>query len=435
MPLKISRSLKGGGVGVVTPPSPKIYNNITLFVLYFIILLIVGVAFDKIAKNTTGVSNETFIFAFIGIFICISGLIFMNNIKTFENWGIELPLLVKITTVFAIFLLFTIFVFFFGANIYFSIGLFILIAIVGLAIIFNLFYNSLERSVRNTYFKFIIEFIFFLPCLFNDILKWGLEQINMTPYFTYVLLFIEILLILLYFYLPTILNRTIVGKDGIVLQKAPFYINKGNRMVIATSADLSKEPIKPDGSDLLNSIVKTHNTDYALSMWINMNPAHIQSDKEIVILSYFHHQVDKNDDCYKPKIVYTSSSSDTPNSISMKDVYRIYFTGGNLDEKNRIEIHVPNQRWNHFVFNYVDGKMVELWVNGVMERVMTFSGDIPVPRYDATDQIVIGSLDASGSNGAICNVIYFDKSISSQQISNMYNYVKLSLHSSNSYPQ
>lgn len=430
MPYK-PKILKGGDNKMLTE-NIDIYDNIILFILYFFILLIVGVSFDRIAKNTTGVSNQTYTFAFIGIFICISGLIIIFGVKTLGNINIEIPLInIKLPLIRFVFLFILIgFVFVFSTNSYLVIGISILIAIVGLSNIFNLFYNRFERSIRNTYFKFIIELIFFLPCLFNDILKWGLEQINMTPYFTYVLLIIEIILILMYIYLPTILNRIVVGKDGKVLQKAPFYINKGNQLVIATSADLSKVPIKPDtkpdGSDLLDtSIVKSYNTDYALSMWININPHHI-SNKEIVILSYFHNYVDNNKNSveyYKPKIVYTSNS-DTSDSPSVKDVYRIYFTGNNKDKNNSIEIHVPNQRWNHFLFNYVDGKKAELWINGVLERVMTFSENIPVPQYDATDQIVIGGTNATGTNGAICNVIYFDKSISSHQIVNMYNFRK-----------
>jgi len=412
-----------------TNTNTGVINNIVLFILYFLLLLIVGVALDKISKKTTGVSPQTFTYAFIGIFIGISILITINGGLSYPK-NINYSLLLRGGA-----LLFTIFVvigmvYYFKINSYIFIGISILIAIVGLALIFNIFYNVLERSIRNTELKFIVELIFFIPCLFNDILKWGLEQIHMTSYLIYFLLLIEVILVVLYFYLPTILNSVFVGKDGKVLQKAPFYINKGNSAVIATSADLSSAQSAPDGDKLLdnNDIVKKYNTSYALSMWININPHHISSNKEIDILSY----TDSKNEFYKPKITYSSkTSTDSP---SLKDIYRIYFTGGKNTESNKIEIHVPNQRWNHFVFNYIDGKMVELWVNGVMERAMTFSDGIPVPQYDAADQIVIGSSNATGTNGAICNVIYFNKSITSYQIINMYNYGKSSLQGTNSYP-
>jgi len=416
-----------------TTTNAGVINNIVLFILYFLLLLIVGISFDKISKNSTGVSPQTFTYAFIGIFIGISILITING-GSLDPRGISYSSLLTGVT-----LLFTIFVFigmvyFFNNNNYFVIGIFILIAIVGLALIFNIFYNIFERSIRNTEIKFVFEFIFFLPCLFNDILKWGLGQIHMTSYLTYVLLLIEIILVILYFYLPTILNRIFVGKDGKVLQRAPFYINKGNRAVIATSADLSTEQSAPDGTNLLdnNDIVKKYNTSYALSMWINVNPHQISSNKEIDILSYFYRNNETDNEFYKPKITYSSNTS--TDSPSLKDVYRIYLTGGKGSGTNKIEIHVPNQKWNNFVFNYIDGKMVELWVNGVMERVMTFSDGIPVPLYNSTDQIVIGSSTATGTNGAICNVIYFDKSITSYQIVNLYNYGMTSLQGTNSYP-
>jgi len=433
----------------------SVTRNIILFILYFIILLVVGVSFDRIAKNKTGVSREIFTYAFTGIFISISILIFIFGYKTNNdldinifNQNILLNLNYRIGLLVISIFIFIALIYFFNIVSYLFIGIFILIVIVGLAIIFNVLYNVFEKSIRNTEIKLIIELIFFIPCLFNDILKWGLDQINMTPYLTYILLFIEIILILAYLYLPelfnTILNGTIVGKNGKVLQKEPFYINKGNSAVIATSADLliNQKKLTDISSSNFNeinlfdkSIFSQHNKDYSLSMWININPQSISSSTEIDILSYFYTGTvnGTKHDYYKPKIVYTSSSN--LSSPSVKDVYKIYFTGGKNDLTSIIEIHVPNQRWNHFVFNYVNGKMAELWVNGVMERVMKFTGDIPVPQYDASDQIVIGSLKESGTNGAICNVIYFDKSISSYQIVNMYNYGMLGLQSSNSYPQ
>jgi len=439
-----------------------IIEDIALFIFYFIVLLVVGVSFDRIAKNKTGFSREVFTYAFVGIFISISILIFIFGYKKNENSNINIfrnitSLSLSYRVGFLVIAIFTFIalIYFYNVISYIFIVFFILIVIVGLAIIFNLLYDVFEKSIRNTEIKFIIEFIFFIPCLFNDILKWGLEQIHMAPYLTYVLLLIEIILILVYSYsgefLEIILNGTINAKNKKVLQREPFYINKGNRAVIATSNTLSKtsfnspdnyllypsnNKMKPDGGNLIDfSTSNPYIRDYSLSMWINMNPQSIANNEEIDILSYFYTDDQKKEDQYKPKIVYTSSSNSSAPSV--KDVYRIYFTGGKNDSpsNNRFEIHVPNQRWNHFVFNYVNGKMAELWVNGVMERVMKFTGGVPIPQYDPTDQIVIGSLKKTGTNGAICNVVYFDKSISSYQIVNMYNYGMLGLKGINSYPQ
>jgi len=401
------------------------YNNMILFLLYFMILLVVGLMYDRIANNTTGVSRQTFTYAFIGIVVPICIMIFVFAINN-ESINISNPLnnislFVRIALM-SIFVLFFIgIIYFFNTNtILFNIVT-ILIVIVGLAIIFNQIHNFLERSIQNTTLKLIIELIFFLPCLLNDILKWFLNQIKMTPYFTYVLLFIELILILSYFYLPILLKKIVITNNGIVLQDAPFYINKGKRIVIATSSDL----LKTDTNDKNNLIYINNNNpfnkDYALSMWININPHVNSKDKEIEILSYGTTSIDDTGNpksTYKPAIFYKSTSTiNDKTAPSNKDVYKIHLGSSN----DFFEIHVPNQRWNHFLFNYIDGKMAELWINGILERVFEFGQGIPPPIYDASDQISIGNTTPTGTNGAICKVVYFNNSISPEQIRNIYN--------------
>lgn len=397
----------------------KIKNGIVLFFLYFLILCFVGIALDKIAKHETGVSQQQFTYAFATIFITISILIFILGGNSLR--GMSFSILFLIIAVF----IFIGVVYFFNISNYLFIGIAILILIVGLAIIINISYNIFEKSIQNTSLKFAIEFIFFIPCLFNDILKWGLDQVKMTTYSTYILLVIEISLILAYFYLPSFLNKTIAGK-GQLLQDRPFYINKGKSKTIATSADL-KTNTKSNTKNL--ELISEFNSinyknpffkDYAFSMWINMNPQSISNDTEITIFSYGYPDNGTTiKQCYKPKITYSYSSNN--NALSVKDVYKIYFTGNNNEGKGIHEIHIPNQRWNHFVVNYVNGSTVELWINGVMKRTFKFDSNNLLPNYDPTDQVIIGNNTASGTNGAICSVIYFNKSISSHQITNMYN--------------
>jgi hypothetical protein len=399
----------------------KIKNGIVLFFLYFLILCVVGIGFDKIAKHETGVSQKQFTYAFATIFIVISILIFIFGGFKNSLSGMSFP--IRLIFLILAFFIFISVVYFFNITSYLFIGIAILIIIVGLAIIINLLYNIFEKSIQNTSLKFAIEFIFFIPCLFNDILKWGLEQVKMTSYLTYILLAIEVSLILAYFYLPSILNKTIVGK-GQLLQDKPFYINKGKTKTIATTADL-KINTKSDEKELISEInsINYKNPffkDYAFSMWINMNPHSLSKNTEITIFSYGYPDNGTTvKQCYKPKITYTSSSNN--NAPSVKDVYRIYFTGNNNEGKGIHEIHIPNQRWNHFVINYVNGSIVELWINGVMKRTFKFDSSNLLPNYDPTDQVVIGNNTITGTNGAICSVMYFNKSISSHQITNMYN--------------
>lgn len=412
-----NKKIKGGVGG----EPPDIQKSLILFFLYFYILLLVGIGFDRIRKSTTGVTQQTYIYAFLAtiipaVFLIAAGGI--SYINTFTNpFNSFIGKLIIIGLIIAGIIL--------SLN-YVPIVIVIFIVIIGLAIVFHQFYDTFERTIQTSRFKFVIEFIFFIPCLFNDILRWGLNQINMTHYFTYVILLIEILLILIYFFLPVILNRTILGSEANVkiLQGEPFYINKGKERKIANAKDLQQKPA--NSKDLLNNLDEpVYNKDYAFSMWINMNPQTIPDGKEIQIFTYG--LLDKN---LKPKIVYKTNS--TPGSPSIQNVYRIYFTGDQTGSKNNknnknnyYEIYLPNQKWNHFVLNYIEGRKVEVWINGKMERVFTFGENetttIPMPVYNVEDLVAIGSSKASGTNGAICSILYFYKSITASKVVSLYN--------------
>jgi len=413
-----NKKIKGGLGGILVGGEiPDIQKSLILFFLYFYILLLVGVGFDRIRKSTTGVTQQTYVYAFLAsiipvfFLIAAGGIQYINTVTNPFNSFIGKLIIIGLIIAGIILLL----------N-YVSIVIVILIIIVGLAIVFHQFYDTFERTIQTSRFKFVIEFIFFIPCLFNDILRWGLNQIQMTHYFTYVILLIEILLILIYFFLPVILNRTILGSGSNVkiLQGEPFYINKGKERKIANANDLQQKPV--NSKDLLNNLDEpVFNKDYAFSMWINMNPQTISSDKEIQIFTYG--LLDKS---LKPKIVYKTNS--TPGNPSIQNVYRIYFTGDQTGSKNNYyEIYLPNQKWNHFVLNYIEGRKVEVWINGKMERVFIFgenennTSNIPLPEYQSTDLVAIGSSKASGTNGAICSVLYFYKSITASKVVSLYN--------------
>ena len=99
-------------------------------------------------------------------------------------------------------------------------------------------------------------------------------------------------------------------------------------------------------------------------------------------------------------------------------MYKIYYTTKNKTEQEEtIKIQVPNQKWNHFFFNY-NGTNMDLYVNGILVRNVQFNN---MPIYNLTDQVVIGSTIQSGLNGAICEVIYYNTTISPFQIANIYN--------------
>jgi hypothetical protein len=68
------------------------------------------------------------------------------------------------------------------------------------------------------------------------------------------------------------------------------------------------------------------------------------------------------------------------------------------------------------VLNY-NRNIVDLFINGVLERTFTMSGDMPV--YNDLDTITVG--DDSGLKGGICNVVYYKHPLSKEQIVTSHN--------------
>jgi hypothetical protein len=121
----------------------------------------------------------------------------------------------------------------------------------------------------------------------------------------------------------------------------------------------------------------------------------------------------------KYRLIDKNQSDNT--RLANKDVYIIQFTNKRFDASNNrvestYEISLPNQKWNNFVFNYIDSK-VDLYINGSLERTFEFTNN--VPKYLPTDVITVGS--NNGLQGAICNINYYKTPISSETIVSLYN--------------
>jgi hypothetical protein len=105
----------------------------------------------------------------------------------------------------------------------------------------------------------------------------------------------------------------------------------------------------------------------------------------------------------KPQIKYISSSNGNDN-------FRIIYNNDKSDD-----VSIRSQKWNNFVITY-DGTQVDLFVNGNLERSEQL--DAPV-RYSPLDQMVVG--DENGIDGAICNVCFYPKPMTSSEVAQSYN--------------
>lgn len=365
-----------------------------IYIFIFVVVILLGYA----ANDPAALTTKLYIYLF-GLIIPFIILYFLLMNKT-KNLGSNYKLLV--ITLCLIFF-FTILYYFTNTNsasflvasYIINILLFVII-IVGLAIFFYIYSNYLKSLSGWT--GFFVYFLFYIPCLLIIFLKYILNEFKMTTNIVFVLFILEIVLILLYFYLPKILNK-LSQKDGIVILEDSAFLDK--QQILSSSIDLKIPDLEPNGSQK-----HIFRRNYSISLWVYLNEQ--SSDykaysKETNIFDYGNG---------KPRITYYNNSYDS----KYTDKYIFYFNESHGD-KSGFEISLPHQKWHNFVFNYRDS-MVDLFINGNLEKSYSFTENNN-QTFFVNDQITIGNTD--GLYGAICNIKYYTEPLTQFQIINMYN--------------
>ena len=207
-------------------------------------------------------------------------------------------------------------------------------------------------------------------------------------------------MVLLYVYIPVLIDK-IAKKDTSSLLNRPIFIDR--EIPIGDSSLFLLNPIDD------NSVYKTdqlYRKNYAFSMWIYLNQ-HSSSNS-----AYVNGAKIFDFGGGKPSIFYKNQSDNT--RIPNKDMYIITFSNTSTDTK--YEIHLQNQKWNNFVFNYLDSK-VDLYINGSLEQSFELANNLP--EYLPTDVITVG--DKNGLQGAICNVNFYNNPMTPEKIMLLYN--------------
>lgn len=272
-----------------------------------------------------------------------------------------------------------------------------LIIMVGLSIFYRIFINNLYRS--DSEWAFVISLLFYIPCLISDFIKYMTGQLKITSPFVIVLFVVEILLILLYIFLPILFKKLNKSKTNLVLlQNEPLFLNKKTQI----------------GSDKMEQIHNNPNrylfesgysTNYSFSMWIFINPQNMSNgaySNETEIFNYGY------GDDVKPRITYLYDKDGS-------DIYKVYCS----NKTTPIQFTVTSQKWNQFAFNYnYNDSAVDIFINGNLERSVSFN-ETSIPNYGPSDIITVGS--DKGLAGAICNVTYRSVPLTKKQIANSYN--------------
>jgi len=272
------------------------------------------------------------------------------------------------------------------------------IIVIGLAIFFYVFSNYLKSLPG--WAGFIINFVFYIPCLLIDFVQFIIKEFRMTTHVVFLLFILEIITILLYIYIPQIANA-IVYSDGIVLMPDSAFLDSVN--VIGNS-----EQLKSKDNNSVISGDTIYRSSYGLSMWIFLNPhssSYSAYGQETTIFDYGNG---------KPKITYFNNTTDAEH----KDKIIVYFTNSTTGTSSYEIPDLPKQKWNNFVFNYTSNQ-ADLFINGHLEKTFDFNQINNPPTYLATDIIKTGSIN--GLDGAICNIKYYTTPLTKTQIVNSYN--------------
>jgi hypothetical protein len=275
----------------------------------------------------------------------------------------------------------------------------VLLFLTGLAIFFYIMGNYLKSLSGWT--GFIVYFIFYIPCLLIDFVKYILNELKMTANPIIVLLVLEIILGLFYVYLPWLIKKFNTSKNFALLPGSAFL---DVEQTIGNS-EMNKLPKFIEKQNNMNN-QQVYNQNYGFSMWVFMNPqntTYVGNINETQVFNY-----GKG----KPKVTYYTDAKGIGK-------YRVYFTNTTIKQPY-YEFSMPIQKWNNLVMNFTSTQ-ADLFVNGKLEKAYIF--DENPPNYTPTDYVTIGK--NGGLDGAISNVVYYPRPISVIEIANNYNILSL----------
>ena len=273
----------------------------------------------------------------------------------------------------------------------------ILIIIFILMIVYKFF-----NTGNNDFITFIMNILLFIPMtllnLFELILKYTTSEYNATTTSSVLLLLFTMIFMYIYFKLPS-LEKKINVQGGKQLINMP--INTYNLNVLSSYEDLN-------GSN-------NFEYQYAISFWIFINsyPPNINAayDNYVSLLNYGD----------KPNVLYNISKNTL--MVTMRRNGKLVDLNNNLLELdsngNRIIYKKENfllQKWNNIIINFTGGTL-DIFLNG--ELVKSTNGVVP---YMKLDSLTVGT--EKGIGGGICNLVYFNKSLTSSNIYYIYNTVK-----------
>lgn len=208
------------------------------------------------------------------------------------------------------------------------------------SIFYNIFLNDSYRQQGKT--GFMLYLLFFLPCLISDYIKYVMEELQMTPNVVYVLLLLELVFILLYIYVPKLIDKIVLIRGTQIIKEPRFVYGK---QVISNNAPFIDTSTLHDPYKSKFIMDRLHK-NYSISLWITVNTVNVEKGHEAMLFRY-------NDD------LGTSLTPDNP-------------TNG-----NPYIAYTDNDNWK-FVVSNSDINILHQFRNNLFAWVITTSIDFKI---------------------------------------------------------
>ena len=266
-----------------------------------------------------------------------------------------------------------------------------------------LLYRSIKKHIPNIEGLpgFILNFILFIPCLFDDFAEYLKANFARTTNITYALLGIQALLITAYVALPSVSSSLLKGDAFPIMNEANFLDKRNGTGRKQIDFTIFKDVYGYTDDSLKN----TNDYDigkhtFTMSMWIYLN----QQDHSIST---------------SPQELFSYGSSHPSVKFSCvkngKNKLNLKLSGDSASDIDTFEVNIESQKWNNLVFNY-NGNVVDIFINGDLVKSHKINKPLQISKNDILDYGSSAELD-----GAICNIKYYKKPLTKFQIVNIYN--------------
>jgi len=278
---------------------------------------------------------------------------------------------------------------------YVFLGLLVLAIAAAIVLQIVRFTTSFRITDDATWENFFLQLLLFIPCLFEDMAAYLVQQFKMTSSPLLVLFFMEILVLVLLFTLPSLIQ---------------YFANLDRKVLLAGAVPLGTATTLADSSVFESTIIKdktiqkSYNQNYCMSMWIYLNRYDTTlQEHEWQIFNYGSQPLNGN------PCVYVQSG-------------QVYVSLSNTNrQQTRLPIDLPSQKWNHLVFNY-RFHQIDVFVNGSLIDTITLHGE-NFPTHSNKDLVIVGD-NRGGIFGSICNITYAPQPATKMQIATEYNLLR-----------